>query len=93
MAKAGNTGSRRAKAKAVAPVREAPEREAPKGREAKYAKGFFVGLGIVAGTGFGVPYGFATANPNVIWAGLVIGTALGAAYEQRYNKSLSSLAR
>jgi uncharacterized membrane protein len=67
-------------------------REAPQRREkGKYARGYFVGLGIVAGTFFGVPFGFATANPGIIWAGLAIGTTFGAVYEHKFNKGLGAL--
>jgi hypothetical protein len=75
-------------------AKKAESREAaPAVREGKHAKGYFLGLGTVAGTIFGVPFGFATANPGMVWAGLVIGVSLGTVYEQKYNHGLNALMR
>lgn len=87
----GRAEAKRGAAAEVAENAESKETVSKRREQGKHARGFFVGLGIVAGTVFGVPFGFATANPNIIWAGLTIGTALGTVYEQKYNRGLSAL--
>jgi len=94
--KSGNRKKAAVKPKAVVEAVQRMEsmETAPKQREkGKHSRGFFVGLGIVAGTSFGLPFGFAVANPNIIWTGMAIGTVLGTVYEQKYNHGLGVLTK
>jgi F0F1-type ATP synthase assembly protein I len=90
--RARNAGKERAGAAAKKAKKAAGNREKA-AKQRRHAKGFFIGIGIVSGTCFGVPYGLATASPEIVLAGLVIGTALGTAYEQKYNHGVSALAK
>ena len=62
-----------------------------KGKEAgqgkRYPKGHFIGLGMAVFSGMGVPLWLVTDNPGMIGVGVAVGVAIGAAWEQKYNKN------
>ena len=53
----------------------------------RYPKGHFIGIGMAIFSGLGIPLWLVTDNPGLIGAGTVIGLAIGAALEQKYNKN------
>lgn len=52
-----------------------------------YPKGHFMAIGLAIGMPLGIPIWLATGNPGLIGAGVAIGVAIGAAFEQKYNKN------
>jgi hypothetical protein len=49
-------------------------------------KGYYVSMGIALGLPLGIPMWLVTENPGMIGAGLAVGIAIGAAFEEKYNR-------
>lgn len=53
----------------------------------RYPKGHYISLGLALGIPLGIPMWLVTENPGMMGAGMAIGVAIGAAFEQKYNKN------